>query len=113
MALSEAWYDLDASFNLDDLTHEDLYAFERSCRQPGSAASDDSAFAYATGQPTSAPLYSAEERAEARQFLMEAFSAAGMKGEPTDTNKPLPPLNARRHFSEGDEESSVFDYGVG
>jgi hypothetical protein len=113
MALSEARYNLDASLNVDDLTHEDLYAFERACRQTGSAVSDDSVFAFATGQPANAPLHTPQEREEARSFLLEAFLSAGMKGELTDLTKPLPPVISRGPYDAGaDDESDVFSYGV-
>src|ERR1700749_3162021 len=93
MGLPEHAFGFLSPLSPGDTTDEFLEQFAYDCVRPGSQMSDAAIFADATGSPVDAPLYSTREREQARQFLMEAFRAAGMKGELTDANRPLPPLS--------------------
>jgi hypothetical protein len=112
MALSTDLYDIDVPLDPDDLSNEDLYAFERSCARSGSAASDDAVFAYATGQNTFGPTFTPEEREEARQFLMEAFQRAGMTGVPTSSNDYRPSVAPQPLPTDDWEDADIFEYAA-
>jgi hypothetical protein len=112
MALSTDLFDLDVPLDPDDLSNEDLYAFERSCARSGSASSDDAIFAYATDQNSVGPTFTPEERDEARKFLMEAFQRAGMTGVPSSNNDYRPPTLPQPTPSDDWEDADIFEYGV-
>jgi hypothetical protein len=112
MALSTDLFDIDVPLDPDDLSNADLYAFERACARSGSAASDDSVFAYTTGQNSVGPTFTPKEREEARQFLMEAFQRAGMVGVPTSSNDYRPSAQPQRQSSDDWEDADIFDFGV-
>ena len=113
MALSESVFDIGVPLDPDDLSNQDLYAFERACARSGSAASDDAVFAYATGQNSVGPTFTPQEREEARRFLMEAFQCAGMTGVPTSSNDYRPSVAPQPLPTDGWEDTDVFTYGVG
>jgi hypothetical protein len=112
MALSSDLFDIDVPLDPDDLSNQDLYAFERACARSGSAASDDSIFAYATGQNSVGPTFTPEEREDARKFLMECFQRAGMTGVPTNSSEYRPSAQPQRQPSDDWEDADIFDYGV-
>jgi hypothetical protein len=112
MALSESAFDIGVPLDPDDLSNQELYAFERACARSGSAASDDSIFAYATGQNSVGPTFTPEEQAEARKFLMECLQLAGMTGVPSTNNDYRPSAPPQPLPTDDWEDADIFEYGV-
>src|SRR5258707_145368 len=111
MALSHRKYDASLSLYPDDTSNEFLHQFERDSLNPESAASDAAVFAYAIGQEAARQVSTTKEREDAKQFLTEAFRAAGMSGELTTGNEPsILPLQTTEYLVESDyDECSLFE----
>jgi hypothetical protein len=83
MALADRKYDAAESLFPGDTPSSMLHDFERMTLDPDSAASDASVFAYALGYESVRQTFTTQEREDAKQFLTEAFKAAGMSGKIT------------------------------
>ena len=114
MALSEHKFSASSSLYPDDTSPEFLHQFERETLNPESPASDAAVFAYAIGQEAVRQTFTTQEREDAKQFLAEAFKAAGMSGKITTGGEPaILPLQTTEYLTESDyDEFSLFEYGV-
>jgi hypothetical protein len=114
MALADRKYDAAESLFPGDTPSSMLHDFERMTLDPDSAASDASVFAYALGYESVRQTFTTQEREDAKQFLTEAFKAAGMSGKITTGGEPaILPMRSIEHLSESDfDEAELFQYGV-